>query len=99
MKDSKVCTNRFLTLSMRRIMQKIVNSEDKELAYFKPGGWWVESDKVDGRACINLLRLCLIKPIFGSDQDMYYQLTEEAYETFRNPDYVPLIIQETRKRA
>lgn len=94
----KCRTNPYLTASMRRIMQLIVNSEEQELTYFEPGGWWVESDKVNKRSCENLLRLCLIRPIWESGNDHYYQLTKEAYETFKNPDYVPLIIQELKKR-
>lgn len=97
--SAKEKSNPFLTKSMRRVMQMIVDSSEQELAHFQPGGWWVESEKVNAKACMNLLRLCLIKPVWESSNDRYYMLTEEAYEAYKNPDYVPLIIQEMRKKA
>ncbi len=86
---------------MRKIMQKIVDSDDLELAYFDPGGWWVDAEKVSKKACEDLLRLCVIKLTFqsGASGVCYYKLTEEAHELFKNPDQIPLIIQALRKKA
>lgn len=84
---------------MRRIMQLVVDSDDQELAYFTPGGWWVESEKVNTAACIGLLRLCLIRSIWETAGTTYYQLTPEAFETFKNPEYIPIIVREMRKRS
>lgn len=91
-------TNPFLTTRMRRLIEKIDESEEQEIIRASPGGWWVDNDRVFAPDAFKLLRYCLIRREgMARDDFERYHLAPEALKMLTDADHVPTIIQELRK--
>lgn len=84
----------YLTAGAERVLKLIRDSEEEELVWEIPGGWWVGDEQVDGRCCLRLLRLILIhKEDFGGEAFERYTINEEGRRILADPKYVPAIMQ------
>lgn len=84
----------YLTAGSERVLTMIRDSEDEELVYSAPGGWWVGNEEVDGRCCLRLLRLILIhREDYGSANFERYTINEEGQRILADPKYVPAVMR------
>lgn len=95
--------NKYLTTDMHRVLVKMrAVEEDDELTHATPGGWWIGDERIDGRTCYRLLRLCLIHRSQDSRDDYErFTLNEEGQRVLDDPAYEPMIIAalETRQHG
>lgn len=78
---------------LRRLIAEDTSETGEQLTLGVPGGWWLGSDRVDGRVCWRLIRHCLI----SQDGDMnggiqYWRVNEEGREVIADLRYVPKIL-------
>lgn len=73
------------------VLRLVKQSEEGELTHFRPGGWWVDCDKVSSKACNELLMWCLIRESSAFEDTTYYTLYDEADQVLADPDYEPVI--------
>ncbi len=88
-----------LSNSARSILQQL-EPEEAELTYEKGAGFWLGNHKVSTRAVNELLRLCLIRVVCGDEAEYCdYGISGDGRKLLRDPNYVPTILKELRKRT
>lgn len=74
--------------------------EGAELTYEKGAGFWLGNKKVSTRAINELLRLCLIRVVCGDEGEYCdYGISDDGRKLLHDPNYVPTILKELRKRT
>lgn len=76
-----------MTKGERRILQALENDSNKELEEFVPGGWWIDTDRIDGRIGKSLLRKCFIKVVYEGKDCWAYKITEWGQEALKDPNW------------
>jgi hypothetical protein len=91
--------NPLLSSRAARVIRQLLASEDHELVH-SGREWWIDNDRVSGPACLDLLRLCLVRTVYDGGRDYeIYELSSETERMLSDPAYVPAIItaQQTGK--
>lgn len=81
-----------------KIIEAVQADEDQEITWEKGAGYWIGSERVNTRACEELLRLCLIRPAYTDNDGEYivYTLTSEVDNLLADDKYTPAIITAMR---
>lgn len=89
----------WLSIGAQRLIQRVRNSENGELDWFRPGGWWVETHRVNGKYGLELLSLCLLREMNIGNEPNHdiFNLSPDAIGVLEKGE-TPLIITELRKK-
>jgi hypothetical protein len=90
--------NSWLTPASLKVIKAVQADEEQEITWDKGAGYWVGDEKVSTKACEELLRLCLIRPVYSDNRDSYivYNLTSEVDNVLADDSYTPAIITAMR---
>jgi hypothetical protein len=90
--------NSWLTKASLKVIEAVQADEEQEITWEKGAGYWVGDSRVNTKACEELLRLCLIRPVYSNNRDSYivYNLTSEVDNVLANDNYTPAIITAMR---
>ncbi len=90
--------NSWIDAKMMKVIEAVKADEDEEITWEKGAGYWVGCRRVNTKACEELLRLCLIRPVHSDNRDSYivYELTSEVDNMLADDNYTPAIITAQR---
>lgn len=70
---------------------------ERELIWAKGGGWWLGDERVGAKTAHYLLRLVLIKHVYGTrDEYEAYLPYPEVKRVLNEPDYEPVYVRISR---
>ena len=89
----------WLSVGAQRLIWRVRDSKTGELDCFCPGGWWIETHRVSGRYCMELLRLCLLRKMNIGNEPNHdiFNLSPDAVGVLEKGE-TPLYIKALKER-
>lgn len=95
--------NLYLSTRVRRLIERIRDSEEQELVCAHPGGWWVGDSRAWPPDCFALLRLVLIRREDSSDDferyTLYPQTLAMLADDLAEPDFIVALRNLNKEKA